>query len=474
MTRPVAPQADRSLEVQRTVLRVALFGLLILSPLPFGSVQPWAVLALEIYAAVLGALALYILSRDPAGLTQKARRLLIPVGVLCAIGVIQFLPGPQAWTRLVAGPTAEARVIVGAVVPEVATSLAPQSLEPAATLDALLRLMAYVLIGVSAAVAIQARSHFRQAAIVIAVCGACNALYGAAEYLSGHQHILWYAKRAFSQEASGTFINRNHFAAYLAMTLPVSLGLLLERDWSRQIATSWRSQLVALSDSTRLMQVAGGLSVGLAWIGVILSYSRAGLAIAVLVTGVVALTVCTTRRLRLLMVMLILPTIWLLWQEVRPPGQRFLATRDELASVSGRLPVWEASLSMIPRFAFLGTGFGTFENAFIVYRPPEILRTWDHAHNDWLQSTVEGGVLSTTAIVLVLVIAVRRQRQTRRPPVEHSEYSIGLLAAILGICLFSAVDFCLRIPANAALLAVIIGLRANCATPPAAQVPRAV
>ena len=44
----------------RSVLRFALFALVLVSPLPFGSVQPGAVLTIEIWAACLGALALWV------------------------------------------------------------------------------------------------------------------------------------------------------------------------------------------------------------------------------------------------------------------------------------------------------------------------------------------------------------------------------------------------------------------------------
>ena len=116
---------------------------------------------------------------------------------------------------------------------------------------------------------------------------------------------------------------------------------------------------------------------------------------------------------------------------------------------------------MIPEYAVVGAGFGTFENAFDLHRPPEIKQRWDHAHNDWLQLTIEGGLLCTVGALLVLLGALGIRPDVPGATMGHSMLPVCLIAAILAIAIHSTVDFCLRIPANAVLLAVILGLSAN-------------
>ena len=115
-----------------------------------------------------------------------------------------------------------------------------------------------------------------QIAAVIVAAGAFQALYGSAEYLSGHQHIFAYAKKHYVDEASGTFINRNHFAGFLAVTLPFALALVFEGVRRLAPARSVRERLVRLTEPSGVMLGAGALAAALIWTGVVLSYSRGG------------------------------------------------------------------------------------------------------------------------------------------------------------------------------------------------------
>ena len=45
---------------------------------------------------------------------------------------------------------------------------------------------------------------------------------------SGHEHIYWFPKIGWRNMVTGTYINHNHFAGYLALATPLALGWLLE------------------------------------------------------------------------------------------------------------------------------------------------------------------------------------------------------------------------------------------------------
>jgi len=61
--------------------------------------------------------------------------------------------------------------------------------------------------------------------IFLAVFGAglFQALYGSYEYLTGHQHIFGYAKRFYTDSATGTYINQNHYAGALELAVRYAL-----------------------------------------------------------------------------------------------------------------------------------------------------------------------------------------------------------------------------------------------------------
>ncbi len=447
------------LETARAMLRWALLALLVLSPLPFGSVTPWAVLTIELWAAVLGAAAVLILARDPEGLSSRARWLLLPAAAIAAIGFLQLLPLPRAWTRLVAAPTAAAREEVSRLLPEISSALAPQSLEPPATTDALMRFLAYVLIGLAAAVAIRTPAHLRQAALAIAASGAFQGIYGAAEYLTGHQEILGHAKKYCLDEATGTFVNRNHFAAYLAMSLPFALGLVIESWEHLPRVRSWRERFLGAWEPEGRRLLYGGFAAAAIWAGVILSYSRSGLAVAILATALVAFASARKHRAAwVLLAVLATPTVLLLWQQVRAPGERFVSGSESLPTLNERLPTWLASVKMIPDSWLLGTGLGTFEPAFDLHRTPEIRGRWDHAHNDWLEGCTDGGLLVLAAVVgLATGCFLPRGDGLRARPPDRFVSILGAAAAAAALGCF--VDFWMRIPAIAVFAAVIVATR---------------
>jgi len=118
------------------------------------------------------------------------------------------------------------------------------------------------------------------------------------------------------------------------------------------------------------------------------------------------------------------------------------------------------TLAIVRDFPFFGTGGGTFHTAFMAYRPQIITLWYDHAHNDYMEFTADGGLLGVgllAAIVLMsvafdLIILVRR----------HDPFALGMafasLMGILALLQHSTVDFNLQIPANAMLFITIIAL----------------
>jgi hypothetical protein len=439
----------------RALLRFGVYAILVLTPLPFGSVQPWAVLGIQILAAVLGLGATWLLVREPDALPRGAGWVWAPALGLYAIALVQLLPAPGALVRALARPTAEARDAVARVLPEAVATAAPHSLSPPGTLDAVLRGIALGLIALATMVAFRERRHFRTVGFVIVASATFQALYGAAEYLSQHQHIFAYAKKYYLDCATGTFINRNHFASYLAMALPFALGVLIDGREGVLGRGSWRERLVRLSDPANFVVVFAAVATFLIWIGVFLSYSRGGLAAALVGTVVLGfISGISKGRMWVLVAACLLPAAALSWQQLRAPGERFVSEADRLSSLNQRVPIWKAGARMIPPYAAAGVGWGTFENAFEMYQPSTRSR-WRHAHNDWLQSAIEGGVAAPVLVALLgwLAVTATRRRRARPSPLRKS-----VVAGTAVVAFHCLLDFPLRVPAIAVLTACFLGL----------------
>jgi O-antigen ligase len=438
----------------RSALRASVCTIVLLAPLPFGAVVPWAVLALELSAAACGALAIAVAARAGERLGRTGRFALWAAAAIAAVGALQLVPLPPALASWLAPSTTPIRRGTAEAL-GVALGSSPIALEPRATLDALLRFGSFALLAWAAAVSVRRPRHLRQIATALALSAGFQAIYGSMEYLSGRQHIFGYAKIHYGDEASGTFINRNHFAAYLAMALPAALALTLDSARALVPARRFRDRVLALASADgQRMALGAGLAASI-WIGIVLSYSRSGFAVALVAVGLLVLSAAARRRRAwIAAAVLAVPTLFLLAQEVRAPGARFAAGEDELLTLHGRLPVWEASLAAAPRHLPLGSGLGSFGAIFPVYRPEGTTGHWSHAHNDWLESLLEGGPVVTVAVLALLVVVLLRAFGRER---GESIVLAGAGAGVVVLALHGAVDFPVRIPAIAATGACLVG-----------------
>jgi O-antigen ligase len=445
--------------IRRIALGPVLIGLIVLTPLPFGSVEPWAVLIIEGATACLAMLSLAILLREPGALTRRGWVALLPPALLVLIAVLQLLPSGFPGSVRAPAPTTRTRAEIGRVLPEAVPADAPQSLSAPDTLDALLRILACIGIGVATAVAARDRTVFRRISLAIVVSGTFQAFYGMAEYLSGHQHIFAYAKRYYVEDATGTFINRNHFASYLAMTLPFALAHVLSLASDPSKTRRLRDGILRIAGPRSVRRALSGSSVATIWSGILLSYSRGGLAASLVGAAIPFAARRRGRRTAILAgVILLGPLLLLLWMDVQAPGERLLLLGADASAASGRLTVWRETLRLLPSYLPFGSGFGTFEATFASHQPAEITKHYDHAHNDWLQCLLEGGIGALVSCVALLAIVVSPSRRRGGPADEFAAFRIAPVAGVIAIALHSLVDFSLRIPAVWVLAAVLAGL----------------
>lgn len=453
----------------RAALRAGLIALLLLAPLPFGAVAPGAWVALQVASAALGALALHVALRDPDSIPPRGA--LLAWAAVLAVGLLQCVPLPEG-LRAHLGEAFAAQAAVGAALPELRRGWAPASLDPAATADALLRWLAYGGVALAAATATPRAGQRVVLLRAIALIGAAQAIYGAAEFLSGHQRILGVPKRYFLDEATGTFVNRNHFAGFLALCLPAAAVLALQGAARVPAGATWRRRLAAALEgpvAARWGFAAAAIAIAT---GILLSASRGG-ALALALGGAGALLLGGRRRPRTWIaaaLLVALPWAFLLARPIRVPGERFVDAAGDDASIAQRAAVWRATAGIAIAHPWLGTGLGTFEPAFELARPPRVEKRWPHAHSDWLQAWAEGGPWTPLALLALLAIllrgtlapAIRAARAGPGPgPEDAARAAIGVALVVAAV--HGAFDFCARIPAIGTLVAALAGLAASSA-----------
>ncbi len=357
----------------------------------------------------------------------------------------------------------------------------PLTLSPNATGRGLLFLLsALAAHQAAAAVAVQraARERFRK---VVAGLGLVLGLVALAQLASGTLKVYGLFEPLEGGHPFGPFVNRNHFAGYMLMVVPVSLALLA-RAWQRygrRVGTTpnLRRRLVALQTPEGVALVYAMLPPVVA-IGALLATTSRGALLAFAASlGLAGLGLRRRRGVPVWAMALAFLAVTLSWFGVERLEERFIRTTSD---APGRTLVWKDALAHMQGLWLTGSGFNTFglemsrvaawrlplgatpwpegartvleSGARVGYRTvPELAgRIWyREAHNDYVQLLVETGIpgaLVAAWAVIALLLA------TKNDP--------WLLAALAGVLLHEWVDFDLQIPAVTMLFSALSGLLA--------------
>lgn len=443
-------------------LFLALLGLLVLAPVPLGSNRPWAWAPLEV--AVFLLLGLWCLGRALGRRPEPTivHRLRLPLGLLGLwLGYLwlQTLPLPLDLVRLLTPHTAAlyttAQQAVGGVVAGLAADRGAAQIE-------LLKNAAYVGILLLTLVLVDSPTRLKALALTLVLVGIAEALYGLAGYLAGDSLGLWEPPTGGHHVAHGTFVNRNHYGAHLAMTMALLVGILLSSAPRAGAGRRWRARLQALLDAVLTARALLYLGAVLMLAALMLSGSR-GASLS-LVFGLGTIVVLGARwrgrgsgETRVAALVVVLALVAGLWLGTGVLGPRLVAS---IAGSDGRLEVWSQSLKVVADYPVLGVGAGGFQWVLPGYRSGPALAYYDHAHNDYLETLVDYGVLGCAPLAAALWLLLARLLVAYRR--RSSRYYRGMLFGSLAGCLtmlaHAMLDFNFHIPANAAYFYALLGL----------------
>ncbi len=273
-----------------------------------------------------------------------------------------------------------------------------------------------------------------------------EALFGLVQYLTGYRQVFWYQKTRYLDDATGTFINHNHFAGFLVLALGPALALGVARLLSR------RPRGPLYLGAAALMLLA-----------VVFSRSRMGLVAALATVAAFAVYVAVkTRRRTVTAAVVLIPLIVLAyasWIGLQPVTGRFA----QMASPESepRLVIWKDTWNLVKQRPWFGWGAGTFPAVYpLVRTEPSDLR-WMEAHNDYLQVLCELGVAGVLLLFGPLIaLAGRLARNALRAPVLEGRGQAAIAASLVGILLHEFTDFHLYVPANALWILLLAGMGA--------------
>jgi O-antigen ligase len=268
-----------------------------------------------------------------------------------------------------------------------------------------------------------------------------------------------------SGAATGTYINKNHFAGLMAMALPMLLAL-----WVGEMLPVVTHHGEVIREHPRNVDVKfaiRGLFSALTiilLIALLLSRSRAGISAGMLAFAIGLVTLAwraATMQAKLVLAVVASAALLLAGSVGLTPAVLDRFAPDEIAQqAGGRWALTSYSLDAAAGFMPLGSGLGTFADVFRRYQGFAIVGFADHAHDDYAELLVELGVAGAAVMVLLAVgyamrwRSVLRNRSSRRTRLLQIAAGLGMLALLI----HGLFDFNFHIPANAIYFSFLAGI----------------
>lgn len=446
-------------------------ALVVLAPLPLGGTPGLARIGLGLLVA--GGLAVMLVARP--GPVPPERRFAWLVAITVAYALVAVVPLPMEVVEVVSPRlAAEARAslaapggpdelheverafFAAASVERSPAAWRPLSADPDGTRSGLLRLVIALSAFVLTLLAV--RSSRDRLIVLMALGGSAflQAVYGMADHFAGHSGPISRMKSVVIDLPTGTFVNPNHYAAFLSLGLFAFAALLATPFDSDRVVPPTREQ--QRHRFAKLSLFATGATIVLLALG--WTASRGALASAAVGVATLALAALAWRRrvrlapliaLGVVSAALIAGAVFL-----RPP-ERTIAEFGQLRpGLEGRLDVWSITLGVAGEFPWTGTGIGAHRYVEPIFRTPELGRQMIHAHSDYLEWIAETGVPGVVLLLAWLValggaiFALVRRSSDRAT-------SAAMSAGLLALALHVVAEFPLQLPGIAVPAAVLAG-----------------
>jgi hypothetical protein len=424
-----------------------LLVIVIFSTLCFGTVEPWSLAIVGILTAVT--FVIFILRWE--GFSEPfSKRFFVLGAILLAYGLFQLLPLPMRWLEAVSPalpallsiPPGTANLLVSDQNPGLAGQVPAFhaiSVYPFATEMELSRLVVYLMVFLMAAFGLRTHEDIYSVLRVLAIFGFVLALFAVVQKATWNGKLYWVRELGIRGNPLGPFVNKNHFAGWMCMVTPLSFGIgLMSRSTSRSFRYIFFAVVMAITIFFSLSR--GGMISFLA-----------GTATLTLIMGWSA---SSKKRLVPVLIFVFALFVYLIYIGISPIIERFAQSG---ISSHERLSVWFATITAFRDFPIFGTGLGTFQHIFPMYKPDGIAMFYQHAHNDYFEVLFEQGAVGMFFLLLFLFVAAKVIVDTRWRGRE-AHLRAAFVASLVSIAVFSLFDFNLHIPSNAILLSLVLGL----------------
>lgn len=414
------------------VLRAGLLILFAGAVLAFGAVDVWAQSLLEAGAAALFVFWALLAFRNPE-VRVRWSPLNWPLLALIGIGLMQLFFRGTASSFLT-------RVEV-------------------------LKFVLYFLIFFLTAQAFRTRRDFSLLAWFLMLLCFAVSLQGITQHFTSSGDIYWTDAFNIQTAFFGPYVNRNHFAGFVELTLPTGLAMMAFR--------CVRREMLPLTALLTIIPISA----------LVLSGSRAGilgfvLELAVLAWLIRSRSAASWKAPRVIAAgaVALIALAVVAWVGAGLAIQRFSLLTVHDVPLGRRTSMARGAAHIFRDYPLKGSGLGSLVDVYPRYETVYDGRLVDHVHNDYMEGLAETGLLGGLCGGFFLWELYRESRKAFEAQQAHLSLALHAagIAAVAGLLFHSLVDFNLHISANALLFLLQVFIATSPPLPSnAARLPHA-
>lgn len=411
---------------------ISLLLIVALSALLFGTVETWS-MAFIGALTVIAFLSVVVRLKQFDIKTSNVKGVFYAMLALIAFITFQLIPLPLVLLDKIHPNIKELTTITPDAIP----SFHSISVYPFATGIEFAKLLVYLMFFTIPVIGIDKKDGIYTIIKGLALFGFLLSLFGIIQHAAWNGKIFWFRELTQGGTPFGPFVNRNHFAGFIGMIIPLTLGL-------------------ALTSKTTDKKILFIFFCVVMSIALFFSLSRAGIIsffVGIVVFSIFLYGNFSKKRLIPVFLFLLVLGLYLLFLGISPIIERFAGTD---ITTEQRLFGWHGTLLAFKEYPIFGSGLGTFRYVFKIYQPEGNYSYWDHAHNDYLELLLEVGFIGI-GICAVFLFFIAKAIIVKDWKQEDVYLNAGFISSIATMMVHSFFDFNMHIPSNAILLFLILG-----------------
>ncbi len=335
------------------------------------------------------------------------------------------------------------------------------SVMPGASIEGLVRSLFYFGLYLGLALALDSRARLRALLLLATATIGGHAVVAAANSLGGLALPVPGWNVSEQGIASGGFINRNHFAAYLVLGACLAIAAMLGQS---QSTPAWASRSRRLGDFLVSPYLLLRVLLLAIVVGVVLSRSRMGnITLAIALSVYATAWALSTRRITSLL------RAGLFFALIAAVDVALISERYGLEQVLERIEETDLNRETRPealrlgvdifhQYRWTGAGLGSYAALQERHKPDSDFPYYDHAHNDYVEFGIEVGGIGLALLGLMvgyhLLLALRSLGG--RDPL-HRACAAAALAGVSAAAVHALTEFNLQI---LGYVSVLLGLLA--------------